>query len=140
MGEEKKSTTPSPIGASRPSDRPSHAASIIKAAAQNVSWWKAIAVTVVTLVAAGAAAALYTEQFATRSGVDALMNHHLNEEVHPKVQKDIRDMQDRLIRIEMTQGTMKATQQTMDDKLDRLIEKATVPAWLVPPSHTQPIP
>lgn len=112
----------------------------VKSFAQQVGWVKVIIAAGVALVAAGVAAAVYTDQFATNDGVSAAMAEHLNGPGHPTTQKAIRDVQDRLIRIELQQDVMSRIQGAMDDKIDRLIERSTVPAWLVPPSSSRPIP
>lgn len=112
----------------------------MKIAAQNVSWVKVIVAAAVALIAAGATAALYTDQFATGNEVVSAVKAHSEGDGHPALRKDLRDVQDRLIRIEMQQDAMSRVQGAMDDKLDRLIDRASVPAWLVPPTRPAAIP
>ena len=111
-----------------------------KSIAQQVGWWKVIVAAGAALVAAGVAAAVYTEQFATKEDVTSGMIEHVNGEGHPAEQRSIRDIQDRLIRIELQQDTMSRVQGAMDVKLDRLVERSSVPAWLVPPAAPRTIP
>lgn len=112
----------------------------VKSFAQQVGWLKVIFAAGVALVAAGVAAAVYTDQFATNEDVSVLMNEHSRGPGHPGTEKVIRDVQDRLIRIELQQDVMGRVQGAMDNKLDRLIERSTAPAWLVPPAQSRPIP
>lgn len=112
----------------------------VKSFARRVGWLKVIVVAAFALVTAGVAATVYTDQFARTNNVSSMMTEHVSGPGHPTTEKAVRDIQDRLIRIELQQDTMSRVQGAMDIKIDRLIERSTVPAWLVPPSSSRPIP
>lgn len=102
----------------------------IKGTADRIGWLRVIVGVGITLLVAGGAAALYAASFATQDEVQGTMAAHQATDGHPTMTRALRDMGDRLIRVEIVQQSMAATQEKMDRKLDQLL--SSPPTWRVP--------
>ena len=102
----------------------------VQVIAQPIGWLKTIIAAAVALALGSAGVALYMAQYATAEQVRASIDSHSASDGHPTLSRGLRDVQDRLIRIETTQTTMSGQQQQISDKLDRLIQSQVIPAWI----------
>lgn len=93
----------------------------VKKAAKTVEAWKVICGLVLALVAAVVSATIYVSGFATTEAVQGSMDRHEASDGHPSLSSGIRGISDRLLRVEITQGAMVKTQESMDQKLDRIL-------------------
>lgn len=114
-----RTTTPQPHKSINP----------LEGASKQVGWLKVLIAASVALVAAGAAAAIYTSQFVSVSqlkeaqeGCERALTTHSNSDGHPSVSQGIKGIDQRLIRVETIQQRMESAQSDMSQKIDRLIE------------------
>lgn len=90
-----------------------------------VSWLKILVTSALALVAAGAGAAIYATQFATRSETETALSRHESSDGHPSLTRGIQAIENRLVRVETLQQRAEVTQERMDDKLDMLLQQLT---------------
>lgn len=106
-------------------------------AAKRIGWLKVIVASGIALLAAGAGAALYASQFATHDEVKESVGAHAGTAGHAGTEAELKNVDQRLIRVETVQQRMETTMERMDDKLDRLLQQPTYRLPL-PPSTPQP--
>jgi hypothetical protein len=107
--------------AQRPSKRNSEP---VRVFAGQVSWVRTIVAAGIALLVAGAAAALWSAQFATSEKVAQTMERHeTSDSPHPVIRRDLQGIEQRLIRIETVQTGLSDGQRKIEDKLDRVIER-----------------
>lgn len=111
----------------------------IERAAKGVGWMKVIIGAIVAAAGVGFGTAAYLTSFAKAEDVQENVHEHVNSDSpHPAISKDLRDLQERLIRVETVQQQMATTQERMqtgqeriNEKLDRLLSAGA--AWRLPP-------
>ncbi len=112
----------------------------IERGAKHVGWLKTMVAAALALLAGGAGAAMYADTFATDAEVKAVvgeMEKSHSAVGHPETQRDLRDIQDRLIRVETVQQRMDGRQQSMDYKLDTMMGRLLGTQPLPPPPLSQ---
>ncbi len=122
---------------------PAIPAQVLQPLAKTVGWLRTIVVAVVGLVAALAAVVIYLTSFATHDDLRQSITSHEGTEGHSALSKPLRDLSDRLLRVEIGQQVMAATQARteetqarMNEKLDRLLSAGA--AWRLPANPTPP--
>jgi hypothetical protein len=111
----------------------------LERSAKGVGWLKVIVGAIVAAAGVGFGTAAYLTSFAKAEDVQESVHEHVeSDSPHPAISRDLRDAQDRLIRMETLQQQMSATQERMqtgqermNEKLDRLLSAGA--AWRLPP-------
>jgi hypothetical protein len=112
--------TPSPVALIDP---------ILKRTATRVGRIQVLVGAIVALVVAIIAGTIYVDHLASRDDVKAEVATHAAIPGHPAMVQQVQGVNERLIRVELLQGTMDARQQRMeatqlrtDDKIDHILE------------------
>lgn len=93
----------------------------VKKAARTIESWKVILGVIASMIALVVAGTIYIQGFATTEAVGTTMDRHVNSDGHPSLSSGMRQISDRLLRVEITQAGMVKTQEGMDQKLDRIL-------------------
>jgi hypothetical protein len=109
-----------------------------KAVADRVGWGRTIIGGLFALLVAVAMGVIFVTTLASHDEVQAAVQEHSQTDGHPSLSTPLRDLGNRMIRIETLQQQAATLQNKMDDKLDRLLSAGA--AWRGPLNTTQPVP
>jgi hypothetical protein len=125
-----------PMAADQPATSAFPIVPAAKALADRVGWGRTIIGALFALLTAVAMGAIFVTTLASHSEVQAAVAEHSQTEGHPSLSGPLRDLGNRMIRIETLQERAAELQNKMDDKIDRLLSAPAM--WRAPLNTTLP--